>query len=134
MSACRGCAGTGIGAHITPREAQLLREKVWLTKPPPGYENVPVIADVRLTKRYCRVDAWHGLDGEPVTRGRLAMSGPLLYVIQECKRWLKDGWSIAAGSQVPDEGALCEWCGGSGRTAHILTVHNMEESLCQKER
>lgn len=138
---CRGCAGTGISPNVSPREAQVATQTIYMVRPREEGMDAPAAAvlkalgniDTAETQRHthvvrahARVDAWEGIGG--VHKGRLAMSGPLLHVIEHVKQRLADGWQLEPGSMLPDK-LLCPWCGGAGVTGHVLTTHTMAEAI-----
>lgn len=110
MNVCRGCGGTGIDQHVTPREAQVATEGVILSAPGGRQDR-----ELKL--------------GSPVARYRTAgvtgYRAPLAPMLQEVARLADQGFDTAIAPFDLD--LACQWCHGTGEPA--LSVSGMEAAL-----
>lgn len=147
MSVCRGCAGDGVGHHLSTRTMQVIRPCLsgTLNSPRAGrtlYWNVETdphghwSIDEEASDRYPSTPTYNG---HPHIR-----KGPLAWIANDLEMRVSDGWynTIAGGLESPerhlhDEIAMlledwrtwrCRWCHGTG-TGEVLSVEMMARAV-----
>ncbi len=109
MKTCRGCAGTGIGQHVSPRTIAILESfgRTWCFLP----------EDPRRHRRALHVSA-----------ARERITGvPLAIALQKAEAWLADGFRYNGALLPLDPAWKCSWCHGTGTPQ--LSVGTMQAVL-----
>lgn len=114
---CRGCAGLGIGQHVTPRVIQVIegiQAYQWLLDPPPGG---------RRRQRFIRVT--------PIvydqSRQQGVFYGPFAAAYAEMQRRLGEGFTIGDGCVPMEADWTCQWCHGTGQPQ--LSIATLEMAM-----
>lgn len=112
MKTCRGCAGTGVGQHVSPRTIAVLEtiSYTWLL--------VPIGLSTRRKLRNIIV-------GRPNER---EVTMPLADALRKVDSLLADGFRYHEESPLPlDPAWKCEWCHGTGTPQ--LSVGTMQAAV-----
>lgn len=118
---CRGCAGTGVGQHVSPRTIALLETVSWT------WTLVPLCQPGVVSRRRDRI----------IYVGR---DLPLADALRKVDVLLADGFRYGDEDPVPiDPAWKCEWCYGTGTpqlsvgTLSVLSagIAQMENQLAQ---
>lgn len=117
---CRGCAGTGIGQHVSPRTIAVLEHisYTWRLVPenPHRKTRTLVVGRVHLPVARRSASAGHS-------------AGPLAFTLAAAGRLFADGFDYDAESAaVPlDPAWTCSWCHGTGTPQ--LSVGTLEAAM-----
>lgn len=107
---CRGCAGRGLGQHLSPRQIQMVQGAFWLHRETGRDRCVQITATVE--------------------HARGSYKGPLALILAVLDALHAEGYEEAPEghplySPIPFSGDWrCEWCGGTGRPS--LSAHTLE--------
>lgn len=108
---CRGCAGTGIGTHVSPREAQVAQTPIIMRREP----------DAPAVRLVVQAEA---------SKARMFFSGPIARVLEEIELRKLAGYQFDLTECVePDPAHACDWCNGHGTAEGVLTLHTMMEAV-----
>lgn len=100
MKTCRGCAGTGIGQHVSPRIIAIIESF--------GYTWMLVPVDARRKIRIIHV----GPAGPAAANW---VRAPLAEALAKLERLLDDGFTYEPTTLLPlDPAWKCSWCHGTG--------------------
>ncbi len=123
MKTCRGCAGTGIGQHVSPRTIAILEtiDYTWTL--------VPKERGSRRFPRRIILPPGTRHPSDIAVKGRFATNPvPLARALREVDRLLADGFRYddPAGFEL-DPAWKCSWCHGIGTPQ--LSVGTMQAVL-----
>jgi hypothetical protein len=124
---CRGCAGNGLGQHVSPRDVQLLGEMRWhLVAPPAGVERTS-------GRRWTRRDRFVTLSSVRYDRRieHCTLLAPLLLCIRDIEQLESEGFQWDAFNPLrPAMEMCCTWCNGTGKRQ--LSVAMMRQAVMSR--
>lgn len=130
MSLCRGCAGTGIGHHVTPRTIAIIEVVMGYTWQLIDPENDRRDRWIRVGRSIhpAGVASHQARAGDGTSRGPTgALPTPLADALRRVEGLLRDGF-VYADDCIPLEAAwLCTWCHGTGTPQ--LSVPTIESRM-----
>lgn len=114
---CRGCAGLGIGQHVTPRVIQIIegiQGYQWRFSPPLGS---------RKRERFIRIT--------PLVYDQIKQQGvfygPYAAALDQAQRLVAQGFTYDEACVPIDTDWACDWCHGTGQPQ--LSVATLEIAM-----
>jgi len=116
-TACRGCAGTGIGQHVSPRVMQVIegvQGYQWRFDPPLG---------TRRKQRFIRITRM--VYDQAKQQG--VFYGPYALALDQAQRLVAEGFTYDVACIPIETDWACEWCHGTGQPQ--LSVQTLEHAM-----